>query len=136
MTRRVVLFLLLLGGLALTTFSSGARATENAAIGTPVQLMTAAATGTGTAIGPGTMTQCRETAFYVVWSSGTGAGVVVIETAHTSTFAGTWAPLATVSWSTANKQDVVQITGAHAAIRPRISTTVTGGTVDVYAICN
>jgi subtilase family serine protease len=98
------------------------------------QLQSAAATGSGSTfdVGP----RCRETAVYVVWGAGTGAGVITVETAHDASYAGTWAPLATVTWSAANKEDVVQFSGAYETVRSRISTNVTGGTVDTYARCN
>lgn len=104
---------------------------------TTTNLLSAVTTGTGTVLGPGFMPRCRESAVYVVWSTGVNAGAVTIETAHDPNYSGTWAPLVVVTWSgSANKEDVVQITGIHAALRPRVSTNVTGGTVSVWATCN
>lgn len=80
--------------------------------------------------------QCREAAVYVEWGAGTGAGGVTVESAYATTYAGTWAPLAVVAWSAVSKADLVQITGIHGAIRTRISTTVTGGTVTTRFLCN
>lgn len=99
-------------------------------------LQNAQTTGNGTVVGAGYMGQCRESAIYVVWGAGTNAGVFTIESAHDNTYTGTWAPLATVTWSAASKQDIVQITGVHMALRARISTTVTGGTASAFFICN
>ena len=76
----------------------------------------------------------RETAIYVVWGAGTSSGVVTVETAHDATYAGTWANLATDTWSAESSVDVVQITGVMAALRVRISTVIGGGTVDVWAL--
>lgn len=97
-------------------------------------LQDAASTGNGTAVD----LQCRtrETTVYASWSSGTSAGVVTVETAEDDGYTGTWASLGTISWSAASKQDVMQITGALRAVRARISTTVTGGTVTVKLFSN
>lgn len=92
---------------------------------------------TGSAVvGRSASQQCRAGVVYVVWGAGTGAGVVTIESAYTSTYAGTWAPLTTVTWSAASKTDLFAITGVHGALRTRVSTTVTGGTVNTYFLCN
>ena len=90
-----------------------------------------------TAIGAAFMPRCRESAAYVVWGTGVTAGVVEVETAHDGAYTGTWAPLATVTFSgTAPKSDVVQVTGIHLALRTRISTVISGGTVSTYFVCN
>lgn len=103
---------------------------------TMTTLLSGVTTGSSTALGTGTMPNCRETAVYVVWGAGTNAGVVTIESSYDSAYTGTWASLATSTWASASKQDIVQITGIHGALRARVSTTVTGGTVSVFAICN
>lgn len=69
---------------------------------------------------------------YVVFSTGTTAGTVVIEAAHDDTFTGTWANLATVAWAAANRVHQVDVKGNQRAIRARISVAITGGTVDVH----
>lgn len=80
---------------------------------------------------------CQETAIYVEWGTGVTAGAVIIESAFTATYAGTWAPLVTVTFAaTAPKVDIVQITGVHGTLRTRISTTVANGTVTTRLICN
>lgn len=90
---------------------------------------------TGTVGGP--MANCRETAIYVDWGAGVASGVVTVETAVDQNYTGTWAPLSVVTFAaTAPKQDVVQITGVHWAIRTRISTIVAGGTINTWLVCN
>lgn len=86
--------------------------------------------------GVNTTNQCRESAVYVSWSAGTSAGSVQIESADSPTYAGTWAPLSLVSWSAVSKQDLVQITGVHKALRTRIASTIVGGTVNTWFVCN
>lgn len=117
------------------THNEHVKAREQATI-TLTTLQNAQTTGNGTTLQSGAMSQCRETAIYVAWGAGTNAGVVTIESSYDAANAGTWAPLATSTWSVANKQDIIQITGIHANLRARISTNVTGGTVSVFAICN
>jgi hypothetical protein len=99
-------------------------------------LQSTATSGNGSSVGPGFMSNCRETAVYIAWGASTSAGAVTVETAHDTAYTGTWAPLAVVNWATQSKEDVVQITGVHLAIRARISTTVVGGTVSAYLTCN
>jgi hypothetical protein len=91
---------------------------------------------TGTLAGASIMPACRESVIYVQWSAGTSAGVVTVESADSSAYAGTWAPLATVTWSAASKEDIVQITGIHLNLRTRVSTGVVGGTVTTIMGCN
>lgn len=76
-----------------------------------------------------------EAAIYVVWGAGCSAGAVQIETADDIEYTGTWAPLGSaISWAAANKQDVLQVSGALGAIRARVSTTIVGGTVNVKIV--
>jgi hypothetical protein len=104
---------------------------------TSQHLLTAAsANNAAVVIGPGFMPRCRETAIYIVWGAGVGSGGVTIESAHDPNYTGTWAPLAVVAWTAASKEDIIQITGVHDAIRTRISTVIGGGTIDSYAVCN
>lgn len=79
---------------------------------------------------------CRETAIYVQWSAGTSAGAVKVESADDASYAGTWAPLATDTWTAVSSEDIIQITGVHRALRTRISTAIVGGTVSTFAVCN
>jgi hypothetical protein len=92
---------------------------------------------THTAIGPGFMSRGRETAVYISWAAATTAGVVKVESANSEAYTGTWATLATVTFAgTAPNQDIVQITGIHGAIRTRVSTTLTGGSVSTFFVVN
>ena len=67
-------------------------------------------------------------AIRVKWSLGTTSGVVEIESGPDKDYAGTWAPLATITWATANSVDEWRGAGAFAALRARISTVIAGGT--------
>lgn len=66
----------------------------------------------------------------VNWASGVTAGVVVLETAPSSDYAGTWEPQITLNVTAAstppsNQSEAVNVAGMFA--RVRISTTVSGG---------
>jgi hypothetical protein len=97
-----------------------------------VTLQSAATTGNGDVIN--LRGAFSSQTLYVIWSAGTGAGVVTVETASTCDYAGTWGSLATVTWSAASKTDEVKVFGNTVCMRARISTTVTGGTVTVKAV--
>ncbi len=102
-------------------------------------LNNATATATTAPVVGGPMANCRETAIYVAWATGVTSGAVTVETAVDANYTGTWAPLQVVTFSaTAPKQDVVQITGIHWAIRTRISTVVVGNGngVTTWLVCN
>lgn len=71
---------------------------------------------------------------YAVYGAGVASGVVVLEGAHDPAYAGTWATIATLAWSAANKVVNAAVVGNHAALRVRVSTVLAGGTVDVYAV--
>lgn len=117
----------------LGSFESHVSAIEDAQPTTT--LLNAVTTGSA-AIAENVGVRCKYTAVYVSWSAGTSAGVVTIETAHTSAYAGTWAPLTTVTWAAANTEAVYQLNGTYESIRTRVSTTVVGGTVTTYFTCN
>lgn len=136
MKKQVFLALLLAGFLA--AWQIPGRGSEVNVIGAQRMLNAVYVDETAsTAIGPGQMGAIREAAVYVVWGEGVTSGVVEVETAHDAVYAGTWAPLATVTFSgTAPKQDLVQITGVALSIRTRISTVVAGGTVSTYITGN
>lgn len=139
-TRRKInaLLYLVLALLVVVTAGSIAATDNPATNGFPIMLNAASASNaTGTVIGSGTMSRCRESAVYIQWGPGTTAGGITVETAHDQAFTGTWATLGSaVAWSVASKEDVVQITGINGAIRTRISTLVTGGTVSTWLVCN
>lgn len=99
-------------------------------------LSAASALNAASAISPAFMPRCRETAIYVQWSAGVASGAVKVESADDPNYTGTWAPLATDTFATASSEDIIQITGVHAAIRTRISTVLAGGTVSTSLVCN
>jgi hypothetical protein len=77
----------------------------------------------------------NEITYYIVFSAGTSAGAVQVETAHDPLFAGTWAAEGTpVAWAVANSVRTVRVQGASYISRARISTAIVGGTVDVWAM--
>ena len=71
---------------------------------------------------------------YIEWGAGTGAGVVQIEEAPHAEYAGTWAPVQELTWAQASVTDAVHLTGAYAALRVRITTGVTGGSINAYLL--
>lgn len=91
---------------------------------------------TSTVLGPAILSSVRDGCFYVTFSAGVTAGVVTLEGAPHDTYSGTWANLATVSWSAADRTHRVNYTGCHACLRARISTAVDGGTVSVDFVGN
>ena len=66
---------------------------------------------------------------HIAWANGVTAGTVVIEVADSSSYAGTWATIATVANNGGGTayEDYVYSPGQPAAIRHRISVTVSGG---------
>jgi hypothetical protein len=65
---------------------------------------------------------------HISWATGVTAGAVTIEIADSSTYAGTWATVAVVTYSSgAPAQDYVYTPGQPKAIRHRVSTTISGG---------
>ena len=60
-----------------------------------------------------------------------GAGAIQIETASVADYAGTWSPLGSPITVPADSQVDVNFSGVFGAVRARISTTVTVGTVTV-----
>lgn len=74
-----------------------------------------------------------ETTHLIEWSEGVSSGVVEIETAASEDYAGTWAPVSTVTFdgseTPAPKTEYVRVQGSYGAMRHRISTIVTDGTV-------
>ena len=71
---------------------------------------------------------------YVLWSSGTSAGQVVLEESYSPTYTGTWSTIGTINWSAASSTDVFHQTGAFRSLRVRVNTAIAGGTVTVYGI--
>tara|TARA_Y100000310_G_scaffold296953_1_gene329613 strand:+ start:1165 stop:1503 length:339 start_codon:yes stop_codon:yes gene_type:complete len=73
----------------------------------------------------------RHMTVLIEWSAGVSAGVVEVEEASTTTYAGTWSNITTVTTGAASSTDAVHIEGSYKALRARISTAITGGTVTV-----
>lgn len=105
--------------------------------GTNQQMLTSASTlNTASVVGAGFMPRCRETAIYAQWGAGVTTGTIVVESAHDQAYTGTWANMATVAWTSQLKEDIVQITGVHNAIRTRVSGALAGGTINTWITCN
>lgn len=111
-------------------------ATETTRVTMTLLNAASAAQATGTIAGASIMPACRETVIYLNWSAGVNAGAVTVESSENSAYAGTWAPLQTVTQTGASREDIVQITGIHLNLRTRVSTLVTGGTVTTTLGCN
>jgi len=90
-------------------------------------LQNAATTGNGVVVD--LKGEVRETTLYIIGSAGVGAGAIQLETADDVAYAGTWAAIGSPVTVVASAQLIVQKTGCLRAVRARISTTVTGGTV-------
>lgn len=112
------------------------RGREVVAIQQPL-LVAQTALNTSSVLPAGRFRECREATVYVGWSTGTTSGAVAIETAVDETYVGTWAPLATVTYTAgAPKQEIVQLTGTLWGFRTRISTVLAGGNVSTWLVCN
>jgi len=71
-----------------------------------------------------------DTTHYITWGDGAISGEVTIESASKAGYTGTWAPIAVVTFtSDGPKEDYVRVQGAYGALRHRISSPVSGGTV-------
>lgn len=75
-----------------------------------------------------------ETAIYLAFDHTSAAGTVLIESAPYQGYGGTWVTEATVNWSAIDKAHVVRLTGLFGALRARISSAVTTGTVTATAL--
>lgn len=71
---------------------------------------------------------------YIIWSSGTSAGQLVVEEAWDSSYTGAWSTIGTVNWSAASSTDVYHQTGSFRALRVRVNTAIAGGTITVRGI--
>jgi hypothetical protein len=91
-------------------------------------LLNAVATGSATFLKKDGSTPQDGFHHHISWATGVTAGQVTIECADSSTYAGTWAVMAVVTFSgTAPNQDYVYTPGQPKAIRHRITTAVSGG---------
>lgn len=100
-----------------------------------ITLLDAVTTGSGVFVSGCTH---RHFTVEIIWATGVTAGTVVVETAETPTYAGTWSNVTTVTF-TSDKTDIVQWDGPEDAVRARVGTTVSGGgapsvTVKIIAI--
>lgn len=73
---------------------------------------------------------------YIEWGAGVSAGAVIVEEMYSPTFTGTAAPIQTVTFSAANSVSAVHLNSPVGAIQTRISTAITGGTVNTYAVAS
>lgn len=96
-----------------------------------VPSLVAATTGTGAVVDFGGMTSGLS--IYVDWAAGVSAGVVVVETAPSPTYAGTWALLQTFTFS-GGAVAFDRVAGALLSVRARVTTNVVGGTVSVTLV--
>jgi hypothetical protein len=78
-----------------------------------------------------------EFTIYILFSAASAAGAVQIETASDYSYTGTWAAVGSpIAWAVATSQKYASVTGAFAALRLKISTTVTSGTVSAWIVAS
>lgn len=82
------------------------------------------------------LTGMQELVIYIVFAAGSAAGTVLVEAAHDGTYTGTWSVLSTVNWAAASRVHHVAITGCHLAVRVRVSSDITGGSVTIFGAAN
>lgn len=91
-----------------------------------------------TATGDGLAVDCRnfsQITVYIVGSSGISAGAVTIEESATFDYAGTWAAVGSAVTAVASTTVATHLTeGAYAFVRTRVSTTISGGTIQVLIL--
>lgn len=87
--------------------------------------LNAVATGAGSAVNLGGM--MRSLRAYATFASGVSAGVVTIEEAPSTDYAGTWAAIGTLGFVDGGCATLAQAAGGMLAVRARITTTVSGG---------
>lgn len=132
MTRRLLLFVLLILGVALPS--------QTAPVQGPITLLNAQ-TATAFSVPFFVRGQCANATVMLQSNGTTSGGAVTIEEAYydpTLTYTGTWSALVAVSASTftGTAQSAVHVAGSVWAVRARISSTITGGgTVSAYAWC-
>ncbi len=80
---------------------------------------------------------CERTTHTVEWGAGTSAGVVTIEAAESTAYAGTWHSLATVTWGAESTTETITLQPAttrtveeRVLVPARYVTVVRTGTVD------
>jgi hypothetical protein len=88
-----------------------------------------------TEVGAADVAGCANLTFYVVGNGAVSAGAVTLEESHDVNFAGAWTPIGTAVTVIANGVAVpTRFAGTAKAVRARITTTVTGGTVTVHLV--
>jgi hypothetical protein len=85
-------------------------------------------------IGPVDCSNINEITYYVVGSTGVSDGSVQPETAHVTSYTGSWAPEGSACVPVANAVKSVAVSGVTHVRRVRISKAILGGTIDVWAI--
>ncbi len=74
---------------------------------------------------------------YIIFSTGSAAGKVQIETAHDKDYSGTWATVGnTIDFAAATSEKYAAVTGVFGALRLRIDTAVTTGTVSGWVVAS
>ena len=91
-------------------------------------LQNAAASGNGTAIFCGA---AEDIVILAKWSTGGSLGVLSVEEADDIAYAGTWSVITTITQVAASSTDALHLSGLFRALRARLATAVTGGTVTV-----
>jgi hypothetical protein len=77
-----------------------------------------------------------EATFFVEFSAGASAGQVLIESAPSRNYSGTWVIEGTVNWAAESKAHRVSLNLLTGAMRARISTEIADGTVTVTAFAS
>ena len=96
-------------------------------------LQSAATTGNGTVADLGGQSSALH--FYIEGSSGVSAGVIKLETARSSSYAGTWQQIGSdITVGSGTVQTVAVVGVPYLCVRARISTTVADGTVTVELV--
>lgn len=97
--------------------------------GVPYTLQNAQTTGNGDVVTP--PPSFRNHTITIQGSAGVATGAIQVETSDNSAYSGTWVAQGSAVTVVASAEAQVTITGVFTAVRARISTTVTGGTVSV-----
>lgn len=102
---------------------------KSASRGIAVAMQSGATTGNGTVIA--VPSSFNQHSFYIKGIDIPSAGAVQLESADSSDYTGTWAPLAGGPVTVPDGEVLVQLVGVLMFIRARISTDITSGTVNV-----
>lgn len=92
-------------------------------------IQTAASTGNGSVYT--TAGRYEHLTIVVDFSAGGSGGVLSIEEANSSSYAGTWSVITTVTQTAASAQQIVHVDGVFKNLRARFTTNITGGTATV-----